>query len=202
MANEIRTFAYICPECRQTVIAQHSAFSLAAGNCDVPCPCGKSALTIDNLGSMYHLSVPCVACGRNHEVSCPQEALLRRKALALTCRATGFDSCIIGEESAVYEAARRMELSAQALPDNVENGKEGFLNELVMQEVLSEIKEIAQRDGISCSCSSHRWSLEVRYASVLLRCADCGGVLKIPAGTDEDIENICCQYRLQIKGKR
>ena len=144
MAEELRTFAYICPECRQTVIAQRSAFSLAAGDCKIPCPCGKSTLSIENMGSMYHLSVPCVACGRNHDVSCPQEALLRRKAVALTCKATGFDSCIVGEESAVFEAAKRMEESADALPENAENGKEGFLNPIVMQEVLSEVKEIAQ----------------------------------------------------------
>lgn len=202
MADNVRTFAYICPECRQLVVAQRTAFSIAAGDCDIPCPCGKSSLAVENLGSMYHLSVPCVACGRNHEVSCPQEALLRRKALALTCKATGFDSCVIGEETAVYEAARRMELSADELPENTENGKEGFLNPLVMQEVLSEIKEIAARDGISCTCGSHRWSLDVRYASVVLRCGDCGGVLKIPAGTAEDIENICCQYTLKLKGRR
>lgn len=202
MADNTRTFAYICPECKQLVVAQRTAFSIAAGDCDIPCPCGKSSLSVENLGSMYHLSVPCVACGRNHEVSCPQEALLRRKALALTCKATGFDSCVIGEENAVYEAARRMELSADELPENTENGKEGFLNPLVMQEVLSEIKEIAGRDGITCTCGSHRWSLEVRYASVVLRCGDCGGVLKIPAGTAEDIENICCQYTLKLKGRR
>ena len=54
MAEELRTFAYICPECRQTVIAQRSAFSLAAGDCKIPCPCGKSTLSIENMGSMYH----------------------------------------------------------------------------------------------------------------------------------------------------
>lgn len=202
MAGENRTFAYICPECKQLVVAQRTAFAIAAGDCDIPCPCGKSTLMVQNMGSMYHLSVPCVACGRNHEVSCPQEALLRRKALALTCKATGFDSCIIGEEQAVFEAAQRMELSADELPDNAENGKEGFLNEMVMQEVLSELKEIASRGGVGCSCGSSRWSLEVRYASIVLRCADCGGVLKIPAGTSGDIDNICCQYTLTIKGKK
>lgn len=202
MAQELRTFAYICPECRQTVIAQSSAFSLAAGDCSIPCPCGKSTLRVENMGSMYHLSVPCVACGRNHEVSCPQEALLRRKAVALTCKSTGFDSCVVGEEAAVFEAAKRMEESADSLPENAENGKEGFLNPLVMQEVLSEVKEIASRDGISCTCGSKRWSLDLRYASIVLRCADCGGVLKIPAAADVDIENICCQYTLSIKGKR
>lgn len=201
MPNNMRTFAYICPECRQTVIAQRTAFSLAAGDCTIPCPCGKSTLTVENMGSMYQLQVPCVACGRTHQVSCPQEALLRRKAVALTCKSTGFDSCVVGEESEVYEAAKRMEQSADELPENTENGKEGFLNPFVMQEVLSELKEIAQRGGISCTCGSQRWSLDVRYASIVLRCADCGGVLKIPAGADVDIDNICCQYTLKIKGK-
>lgn len=202
MSNELRSFAYICPECKQLVIAQQSAFALAAGNCRIDCPCGKSSLRVENMGSMYYLSVPCVACGRNHEVSCPQEALLRRKALGLTCKATGYDSCVVGEEDAVLEAAKRMELTANELPENAENGKEGFLNPIVMQEVLSEIKEIAQRGGISCTCGSKRWSLDVKYASVVLRCADCGGVLKIPAATDIDIENICCQYTLSIKGRK
>ena len=127
---------------------------------------------------------------------------MRRKAVALTCKSTGFDSCVVGEEAAVFEAAKRMEESADALPENTENGKEGFLNPLVMQEVLSEVKEIASRDGISCTCGSKRWSLDLRYASIVLRCADCGGVLKIPAAADVDIENICCQYTLSIKGKR
>ena len=61
MSNELRTFAYICPECRQMVIAQRGSFALAAGDCEIPCPCGKSTLRVENMGSMYHLSVPCVA---------------------------------------------------------------------------------------------------------------------------------------------
>ena len=44
-----------------------------------------------------------------------------------------------------------------------------------MHEVLSELKEIAQRDGISCTCGSHRWKLQVNYSSIDLFCADCGG---------------------------
>ena len=80
MAEELRTFAYICPECKRDRDRPAQPFSLAAGDCKIPCPCGKSTLSIENMGSMYHLSVPCVACGRNHDVSCPQEALLRRKS--------------------------------------------------------------------------------------------------------------------------
>ena len=70
----------------------------------------------------------------------------------------------------------------------------------VMHEVLSELKEIAQRDGISCTCGSHRWKLQVNYSSVDLFCADCGAAMRIPAATADDIDDICCKTRLLIRG--
>ena len=51
-----RTLAYLCPECRQPVLAEKTVFSLAAGPSSVPCPCGKSALKIDMLGDHVSLS--------------------------------------------------------------------------------------------------------------------------------------------------
>ena len=80
--------------------------------------------------------------------------------------------------------------------------KGAFLDELVMHEVLSELKEIAQRDGISCTCGSHRWKLQVNYSSIDLFCADCGAAMRIPAATASDIDDICCKTRLVIRGKK
>ena len=79
--------------------------------------------------------------------------------------------------------------------------KGAFLDELVMQEVLSELKEIAQRDGISCTCGSHRWKLQVNFSSIDLFCADCGGAMRIPAATASDIDDICCKNKLVIHGQ-
>ena len=61
MSNELRTFAYICPECLGRWSSPSGSFALAAGDCEIPCPCGKSTLRVENMGSMYHLSVP--LCG-------------------------------------------------------------------------------------------------------------------------------------------
>ena len=98
-------------------------------------------------------------------------------------------------------AARR---GRGAAADKVERGegeeKGAFLDELVMHEVLSELKEIAQRDGISCTCGSHRWKLQVNYSSIDLFCADCGGAMRLPAATSSDIDDICCKTRLLIHG--
>ena len=76
-----------------------------------------------------------------------------------------------------------------------------FLNEVVMEEVLSEIRDIAARGGISCACGSKKWAFQVNYSSVDLVCGDCGAQMRIPAATADDIDDICCKTTLLIHGK-
>ena len=68
-----------------------------------------------------------------------------------------------------------------------------------MEEVLAELKDIAQRDGISCECGSHQWRLEVHYASVELICAQCGSAMRINASTMDDLNELCCHPKLTIR---
>lgn len=195
-----RTLAYICPECRQSVVIKRTAFQLAAAGSELPCPCGKSALKVELAGDRAHLQVPCLFCGTDHSVSCSQRAFLHEHLLAFSCARSGLDCCYVGEEEAVFAAVGRLEEAVDKL--EAEAGAKGaFLDELVMHEVLSEIRDIAQRDGISCTCGSQRWNLQVNYSSVDLKCADCGGAMRIPAATASDIEDICCKYTLLIHGR-
>lgn len=198
LKEPMRTLAYVCPACRQPVIVERSAFQLAASASRLPCPCGKSALRVEPDGTHARLCVPCLACGRDHTVACSARALLEEKVLAFSCAATGLDCCYVGEEGPVFAAMKRLEGATDKLgPKDGERG--AFLDELVMHEVLSELKEIAQRDGISCTCGSHRWKLQVNYSSVDLFCADCGAAMRIPAATADDIDDICCKTRLLIR---
>ncbi len=83
-----------------------------------------------------------------------------------------------------------------------ENGGGLFVDSVIMHEVLSELKEIAARPhGISCSCGSEKYRMEVRPTYVDLVCADCGARLRIEAATDEDLDRLCCNWTLQIRGK-
>ena len=199
MKEAMRTLAYICPVCRQPVIVERSAFQLAASSSELPCPCGKSSLRIELDGERARMSVPCLSCGKDHHVVCSARALLKEKVLAFSCAATGLDCCYVGEEGPVFAAMKRLEGAADKLePKKEERGS--FLDELVMHEVLSELREIAQRDGISCTCGSHRWKLQVNYSSIDLFCADCGAAMRIPAATADDIDDICCKTRLLIRG--
>lgn len=200
MEEAKRTIAYLCPECHQPVIIERTVFQLAAAPANLPCPCGKSAVHIEMMGEHCKVTVPCHFCGKEHTVICPTQAFLSQKCLAFSCAASGLDCCYVGEEDAVFAAARRLEEAVDKVETEAEE-RGMFLDEIIMHEVLSELKEIAQRNGISCTCGSKKWNLQVNYSSVDLTCADCGGTLRLPAATESDLEDICCKYTLQIKKK-
>ena len=71
-----------------------------------------------------------------------------------------------------------------------------FLNDLVMEEILGELRDIGRRGGISCTCGCREWKLKINYSSVELFCAQCGGALKLPAATMSDIEDYVVSRRL------
>lgn len=196
-----RTLAYICPECRQSVVIERTAFQLAAAGSELPCPCGKSALKVELAGDRAHLQVPCLFCGTDHSVSCSQRAFLHEHLLAFSCARSGLDCCYVGEEEPVFAAMKRLEETLDVL--EAEAGAKGtFLNDLVMEEILGELRDIGLRDGISCTCGCRDWKLKINYSSVELFCARCGGALKLPAATMSDLEDLCCKPTLLIRGDR
>lgn len=206
MKEPTRTLAWICPKCRQSVVVERTVFALAAAESRLPCPCGKSELKVEPVGDHFRLSVPCVCCGKEHAVTCSQDAFLRRKAIALSCSASGLDCLYVGEEEPVYAALRRLEQAADLLPEKKEGEQEegepsAFLNPTIMEEILGELRDIARREkGITCACGSGRWRMKVGYSAVDLTCADCGATLRLPAATDSDLDDLCCKTRLVIRG--
>ena len=139
MAEQTRTIGYICPVCGKAVVVERTAFQLTAANSVLPCPCGKSELTITQLGDRCEITVPCLFCARDHRTTCSNEALLGQKLLSLSCSASGLDCCYVGEEGPVYAATARLEQALDRVDENAEE-RGTFLNPIVMEEVLSEIK--------------------------------------------------------------
>ncbi len=196
-----RTLSYICPACRQSVAVERSVFQLAAAPNRLSCPCGRSELKIELLGERVKLTVPCLFCEKSHSVTCSTHAFLHEETLAFSCAASGLDCCYVGEEGPVFADMRRLEETVDKL--ETEAGRQGtFLDEIVMHEVLSEVRDIAQRGGVSCTCGCREWSLRLKYSSVELACARCGAMLRIPAAVADDIDHICCKNTLLISGKK
>ena len=196
--EERRTIGYICPQCGQAVAEERTAFALSAGPQAVRCPCGKSALTMETDGLQFRVEVPCGICGGSHRAQVSADAMLRGKGIALSCPKTRQLCCYIGEEGRVRAALKELEITAGKWKDPEASH---FADSLIMYEVLSELKEIAARGGISCACGSRAYAIEVRPGAVDLVCRDCGAKLRLPAATDEDLDSLCCQYRLRIPGR-
>ena len=174
MVQETKRFlSYICPHCMQSVIVERDLFSLAAAPAHIKCPCGKSEMGVEFLPNRVKLTVPCLFCGREHSVFCSSRAFIREKALAFSCAASGLDCCDVGEEGPVYSATAR----------------------------LAELKDIAARGGVSCSCGSKSWGFNVNFSSVDLICQECGGKYRVPAATVDDIDDLCCKTSILIRGK-
>ena len=94
------------------------------------------------------------------------------------------------------QAVDKLVMDAQA------DQRGSFLDEVVMAEVLGEIKEIAARGGISCACGSRDYGIKVGFSDVDLICAHCGATLRLDAATPDDIDAVCTKYTLTIPGKK
>lgn len=201
MIQETKRFlSYICPHCVQSVIVERDLFSLAAAPARIKCPCGRSELGVEFKSDRVKLTVPCLFCGREHVVSCSSHAFIREKALAFSCAASGLDCCYVGDERPVYAATARLEQVVDKLEESTASQR-AFLDEIVMEEILSELKDIAARGGISCTCGSRNLGFDVSFSSVDLYCQDCGGRYRVPAATADDIDDLCCKISILIRGK-
>ena len=194
MREEMRAFGYLCPKCGKTVLKARSVFALEASGAEVECDCGGSALTVSFDGERYRLTVPCGLCGETHTAVCSPEQVLE-KATALACAGTKQFCCFIGPEGTVEKQLRELAILA-------EKEKRQGEDEVIMYEVLSELRDIAARGGISCACGSRRYGMEVRRSAVDLICRDCGARLRVPAATDRDLDDLCCHMKLVLPGKR
>lgn len=203
MPEETRSIGYICPVCGQAVIASRTAFQLCAGDSALPCPCGKSEIRFTQMGDRCEVTVPCLLCARDHTAVCSNDAMLNQKLLALSCPKSGLGCCYIGEEGPVFRAMEQLEQAVDKLRADDEGERRGaFLNDGVMAEVLSELRDIAQRGGVSCGCGSTDYGVKVGYAAVDVVCAACGAALRLPAATADDLDALCARYTITIPGRK
>ena len=196
--EETRSFGYICPACGKANFHTRSVFALSAAAARMECECGKEALEVQTDGTKFRLWVPCGVCGGQHQAECSADALLHGRGIGLSCPVKQELCCYVGQEQDVRRAMENLALRVEK--DKGADG-EAFTDNVIMYEVLSELKDIAARGGISCTCGSTRYTVQVRRGAVDLVCADCGGRLRLPAATDEDLDDLCCRMKLTIKGK-
>ena len=199
MAEETRALGYICPECGKPVYGERTRFALNAAAVGLVCGCGRSELTAEPAERTLRVTAPCGVCGGEHRAEVPMEQVLEGGGVGLACPETRQLCCYIGPPERVESALRELEITARK---REAGGDEVFADSIIMYEVLSELRDIAARDGVSCTCGARGCAVEVHGTAVDLVCRACGARLRLPAATDEDLDRLCCQYTLTIRGSR
>lgn len=196
--EEMRSFGYICPACGKAVLHSRSVFALNAAAARMECECGKEALTAETDGLRFRASGALRRVRRAPPGGVRRRRGAARPGIGLACPVKQELCCYIGEETQVRKAMEGLALRVakeKAGPD------EAFTDNVIMYEVLSELKDIAARGGIACACGSHEYTMQVRRGAVDLTCAKCGGRLRLPAATDSDLDDLCCRMTLTIPGR-
>ncbi len=172
MAEKMRAFGYICPECGKRVYGERTEFALQAAAVALVCDCGRSELKAEPDGSTFRVTTPCGVCGGEHRAEVPAASVMEGQGVGLACPETRQLCCYIGEP-------RRVAAALDDLEETVQKRKEGqsetFVDDVIMYEVLSELRDIAARGGISCTCGHRGCAMEVHGAAVDLVCPACGG---------------------------
>ena len=127
------------------------------------------------------------------------ERLLEGEGIGLACPKTRQLCCYIGQPQRVERALRQLELTVEKTREDRDGA---FVDSVIMYEVLSELRDIAARGGVSCACGASGCAMEIQGAAVDLVCRQCGARLRLPAATDEDLDRLCCQYTLTIPGRK
>lgn len=196
--EKMRYFGYLCPKCGKVVMHQRSEFALMAAAANMECECGKSALRVETDGNKFRLWVPCGLCGEEHQAECSKESIMEGRGIGLACPKTRQLCCYIGEEEKVRTSLENLAIRAEK---EKSEEREAFTDNVIMYEVLSELKDIAARGGIHCTCGCKQYKIQVGRDCVDLICPECGGRLRLPAATDEDLDNLCCRMTLEIHGQ-
>ena len=137
--------------------------------------------------------------GGVHQAECSAQELLEGRGIALACPETKQLCCYAGEESQVM--ARTEELAIRVDKERSEQ-REAFTDNVIMYEVLSELKDMAGRGSVRCACGSRDYGIRIHRDAVDLTCRACGGKLRLPAATDEDLDQLCCRMTLEIPGRK
>ena len=199
MPEEKRAIGYICPDCGKPVYGERTIFALCAAAAGLVCACGRSELTMEPCGDAYRITVPCGVCGGEHRAEVPASRVLEGPGIGLACPDSRQLCCYIGQPQRVERALRQLALTVEKTREDRDGA---FVDSVIMYEVLSELRDIAARGGVSCACGASGCAMEIQGAAVDLVCRQCGARLRLPAATDEDLDRLCCQYTLTIPGRK
>ena len=185
---------YRCPHCGLSVVSVVGIFTLSGDMVKLKCDCGHSALVLTHTrDGKVRLSVPCLACGKEHTYVISETAFFEKKVLNLSCTFTGIDICFVGGKDdaliALKENDRELEQIMREAGiedfDGFHNENEFPLTDPETENLVHFMLEEFKADGcIHCKCPPGKGNYDFRFLNedVLVFCTECNANTIVPLG--------------------
>ena len=187
--NTVSTLALYCSRCGKLHMHNISRFNLKnAGRRSLLCSCGQIQATITSSGERQCLlDIPCVLCQTNHVICLDSKRLWHADMDKIYCVREKFELGFIGEKRVITETVNKYKVEFEKLAADMGEYDDYIQNPQVMLQTLNKIHDMAEKGELHCRCGSSTIGAEVLPGGIELECAQCGGVLLIPAQSEQDL---------------
>ena len=194
--------AYRCPKCGHMVFSVVGIFSLSGDMIKLKCQCGQSELTATYTNDRkIRLSVPCFICPNPHTYVLTPAGFFKGDLMRLSCTYSGIDICLLGDVSAVRNAARKADkefiklLKDAGVKDFGEFAMAKEADDQIHSENIADpefqsavhfmLCELEDERAISCKCGKGCGKYEFKFvgdrlSSVLIYCEKCSSSVSVP----------------------
>ena len=166
-----------------------SRFNLKnTGRRNLLCSCGQIQATITSSGERQCLlDIPCVLCQTNHVICLDSKRLWHADMDKIYCVQEKFELGFIGEREVIAETVNKYKVEFEKLAADMGEYDDYIQNPQVMLQALNKIHDMAEKGELHCRCGSSAIGAEVLPGAIELECAQCGGLLVIPAQSEQDL---------------
>lgn len=198
--NTVSTLALYCSRCGKIHMHNISRFNLKnTGRRNLLCSCGQIQATITSSGERQCLlDIPCVLCQTNHVICLDSKRLWHADMDKIYCVQEKFELGFIGARRVITETVNKYKVEFEKLAADMDEYDDYIQNPQVMLETLNKIHDMAEKGGLHCRCGSSAIGAEVLPDGIELECAQCGGLLVIPAQSEQDLTYIQALEDIEI----
>ena len=198
--NTVSTLALYCSRCGKLHMHNISRFNLKnTGRRNLVCSCGQIQATITSSGERQCLlDIPCVLCQTNHVICLDSKRLWHADMDKIYCVQEKFELGFIGARLVIADTVNKYKVEFEKLAADMDEYDDYIQNPQVMLETLNKIHDMAEKGGLHCRCGSSAIGAEVLPDGIELECAQCGGLLVIPAQSEQDLTYIQAVEDIEI----
>lgn len=200
LVNTQTTLALRCVSCGKLDLMAASRFHMhSTGSLRLHCACGSLVATVGRKAAQVWIQIPCYLCDGIHFLYFSLNEFWSDEVKELNCAETDLQLGVLGGSEAVSAYANP---TATALDRLLEDSAfdDYFDHREVMYQALGHIQTLTDEGKVNCKCGGRQIAIDIFPDRLELSCEDCGQSRVVFARTQDDLELLQHQSRLDVGG--